>query len=190
MPNISACPYAKKCGGCQLQNMDYERQLRYKQGKVIKFLGRYHRVEPILGMEHPYHYRNKVQAAFGLTRSRRIVSGVYQASSHTIVNVDKCLIEDEIADAIIVDIRRMLPDQDLGYICTFHSFSVTLLREECHFLQYPKTFFVMDNLDKTAMLEESQSVSPVRTSAPSPVNATISPLSALSIGSNWLARIR
>ena len=110
MPNISACPYAKKCGGCQLQNMDYERQLRFKQGKVIRFLGRYHRVEPILGMEHPYHYRNKVQAAFGLTRSRRIVSGVYQASSHTIVNVDKCLIEDEIADAIIVDIRRMLPD--------------------------------------------------------------------------------
>ncbi len=50
-------------------------------------------------------------------------------------------------------IRRMLPDRDLGYICTFHSFSVTLLREECHFLQYPKTFFVMDNLDKTAMLE-------------------------------------
>lgn len=110
MPNISACPYAKKCGGCQLQNMDYERQLRFKQGKVIKFLGRYHRVEPILGMEHPYHYRNKVQAAFGLTRSRRIVSGVYQSSSHTIVNVDKCLIEDEIADAIIVDVRRMLPD--------------------------------------------------------------------------------
>ena len=103
------CPLAKKCGGCQLQNMDYPRQLRFKQAKVVSLLGKFCHVKPIIGMENPYHYRNKVQAAFGMTRGGKIVSGVYQASSHRIVNVDTCMIEDQIADAIIVDIRNMLP---------------------------------------------------------------------------------
>ena len=70
---LGHCPLAKKCGGCQLQNMDYERQLKFKQEKVVKLLGRYGRVSPIVGMENPYHYRNKVQAAFGLTRDRRVI---------------------------------------------------------------------------------------------------------------------
>ena len=71
-----------KCGGCQLQNMEYERQLRFQAGKVQSLLGKYGKVKPILGMEYPYHYRNKVQAAFGVNRRREIISGVYQ-SSHT-----------------------------------------------------------------------------------------------------------
>ncbi len=103
------CPYAKKCGGCQLQNMDYARQLKYKQANVISLLGKFHRVNNIIGMENPCHYRNKVQAAFGLTRSGKIVSGVYQSSSHRIVNVDSCMTEDQKADEIIVAIRKMLP---------------------------------------------------------------------------------
>ena len=104
------CPVYRKCGGCQLQNMEYPRQLRWKQGQVEHFLGKYHKVSPIIGMEKPYHYRNKVQAAFGLTRQRQIISGVYQSSSHRLVPVDSCQIEDEIADRIIVTIRRMMPD--------------------------------------------------------------------------------
>ncbi len=103
------CPYAKKCGGCQLQNMDYPRQLKYKQANVISLLGKFRRVNNIIGMDNPYHYRNKVQAAFGLTRSGKIVSGVYQSSSHRIVNVDSCMTEDKKADEIIVAIRKMLP---------------------------------------------------------------------------------
>ena len=104
------CKYAKKCGGCQLQNMDYERQLNYKQGKVSRLLGKFHKVNRIIGMDEPYHYRNKVQWAFGMTRGGKIVSGVYQSSSHRIVNVDECMIEDKKADEIIVKIRKMLPD--------------------------------------------------------------------------------
>lgn len=113
MPNttlLPRCPLFRKCGGCQLQNMTYENQLRYKQGKVNALLGKFHRVLPIIGMEHPYHYRNKVQAAFALTRRREVISGVYQSGSHRIVKVDSCQIEDKIADRIVVDIRRMLPD--------------------------------------------------------------------------------
>jgi 23S rRNA (uracil1939-C5)-methyltransferase len=105
--NELKCPYRKKCGGCQLQNLSYDRQLSFKQVKVIKLLGRYHRVSEIIGMKNPYHYRNKVQAAFG-QRKGEIISGVYQSSTHNIVPVDNCLIEDEKADEIIVTIRKLL----------------------------------------------------------------------------------
>ena len=105
----NACPLYKKCGGCQLQNMTYEEQLSFKQAKTIKYLGRFGHVEEIIGMAEPYHYRNKVQAAFGTTRGGKIISGVYQSSSHNIVLVDECMLEDKIADEIIVDIRKMLP---------------------------------------------------------------------------------
>ena len=101
------CPHAKKCGGCQLQNMTYERQLSFKQVKVIKLLGKYRHVDEIIGMKTPYHYRNKVQAAFG-ERGREIISGIYQSSTHKIVPVDSCLIEDEKADEIIVTIRKLV----------------------------------------------------------------------------------
>ncbi len=105
----NACPLYKKCGGCQLQNMTYAEQLSFKQAKTIKYLGRFGHVEEIIGMDEPYHYRNKVQAAFGTTRGGKIISGVYQSSSHNIVLVDECMLEDKTADKIITDIRKMLP---------------------------------------------------------------------------------
>ena len=104
------CPHAKKCGGCQLQNMSYARQLEWKQAKVVGLIGRFCHVEKIVGMADPYNYRNKVQAAFGRDGRGKIISGVYQSSSHRIVSVDKCMIEDRTADKIIVTIRKMLPE--------------------------------------------------------------------------------
>ena len=119
--NPDACSLAKKCGGCQLQNMSYDRQLRWKQARCEILLKKFGKVEKIIGMENPYHYRNKVQAAFGRTKSGKIISGVYQSGSHRIVMVDSCMTEDKIADEIIVDIRNMLPkfkiwtyDEDRG----------------------------------------------------------------------------
>ena len=106
----SFCPVAGKCGGCQLQNMTYERQLSFKTAKVISLLGKFCHVEEIIGMKSPYHYRNKVQAAFGKTRGGKTISGVYQSSSHRIVCVDKCKIEDKKADEIIVTIRKMIDE--------------------------------------------------------------------------------
>ena len=104
-----SCPVYKKCGGCQLQNLRYDEQLRYKQNKVVRLLAPFGRVEPIIGMENPYHYRNKVQAAFFTDRRGNIRSGVYQSGTHRIVSVDDCQIEDETADKIIVAVRRLLP---------------------------------------------------------------------------------
>ncbi len=116
------CPVAKKCGGCQLQNMSYPKQLSYKQAKVIRLLGKFCRVNEIIGMENPYNYRNKVQAAFGITRGGKIISGVYQSKSHRIVCIDECRLEDKKADEIIVTIRnmmkhyRMIPyNEDTGF---------------------------------------------------------------------------
>lgn len=62
------CPLYKKCGGCQLQNLNYEEQLRWKERRMIGLMGQFGHVEPVIGMERPLHYRNKVQAAFGLDR--------------------------------------------------------------------------------------------------------------------------
>ncbi len=105
----NGCLLYKKCGGCQLQNMTYEEQLSFKQVQAIRRLGRFGHVEEIIGMEEPFHYRNKVQAAFGSTRGGKIISGVYQSSTHNIVLVDECKLEDKKADEIIVFIRNLLP---------------------------------------------------------------------------------
>lgn len=105
----SFCPAAGKCGGCQLQNMSYARQLSFKQAKVVSLLGKYAHVGDIIGMDKPVKYRNKVQSAFGVTRSGKIISGVYQSSTHNIVSIDSCMLENETADSIIVDIRKLMP---------------------------------------------------------------------------------
>ena len=104
----NGCPLYKKCGGCQLQNLSYKEQLSYKQVKCIKALGKFGHVEEIIGMENPVHYRNKVQAAFK-NAGGRIISGVYQSSSHRVVEVTECMLEDRLADEIIVYIRKLLP---------------------------------------------------------------------------------
>ena len=106
----TGCPHRRACGGCQLQNMSYAEQLLHKQKKIVSLLGQFGHVEEIMGMDDPLHYRNKVHAAFGLDRNRRVVSGIYQPGSHAIVPVDECMIEDETADRIIVSIRKLLPE--------------------------------------------------------------------------------
>lgn len=106
---LSPCPVRKKCGGCQLQNLSYGEQLRLKQSRVVRLLKKFAHVEPIIGMDNPYHYRNKVQAAFYTDRRGKIISGVYQSGTHHVVGIDSCLIEDETADKIIVAVRKLLP---------------------------------------------------------------------------------
>ncbi|MDD6808060.1 MAG: 23S rRNA (uracil(1939)-C(5))-methyltransferase RlmD [Oscillospiraceae bacterium] len=107
----NTCPLYKKCGGCQLQNLTYEEQLEFKQKLEERLLSKFCKVEPIIGMDNPFHYRNKVQAAFGFDKKRnKIISGVYQSGTHRIVPVDSCLIEDKKADEIIVTIRNLMKD--------------------------------------------------------------------------------
>ena len=110
------CPVYKKCGGCQLDTA-YPNQLQFKQRKTERLLHRFGKVSPIIGMDHPCHYRNKVQAAFYTNRSGKIISGVYQSGTHHVVGIDRCMIEDETADRIIVGVRKLLPSFKLT---TYH----------------------------------------------------------------------
>ena len=107
--NRGSCPVYKKCGGCQLQNLSYPEQLKFKQNKVERLLKKFCKVEPIIGMENPYHYRNKVQAAFYTNKSGKIISGVYQSGTHHVVGIDSCQTEDVVADKIIVAVRKLMP---------------------------------------------------------------------------------
>lgn len=107
---LPKCPYEKRCGGCSLLDIPYEEQLRQKKLLAERCLSRFGKVQPVLGMENPYHYRNKVEAAFGRDRSRHIISGPYEEGSHRIVNIESCLIEDALCSAIIVTIRRLLSE--------------------------------------------------------------------------------
>ncbi len=100
------CPIYKKCGGCQLQNLTYEEQLSLKQSKIIKLVGRYCHIDEIIGMEHPYNYRNKISRAFGF-RNGRIISGIYQSASRRIVQTDSCMLEDVYADKIVKTLREL-----------------------------------------------------------------------------------
>ena len=109
MQTIPACPHAEKCGGCQYQGLPYGEQLARKQALAEELFGSFAPVLPILGADEPLHYRNKVHAAFGYDRQRRVVSGVYQPGSHAIVPVEDCMIEDETADRIVAAIRALLP---------------------------------------------------------------------------------
>jgi len=105
---MEKCKVAKRCGGCQLQNMEYPEQLAYKQRRAEYLLSPFGKVQPIVGMEKPYHYRNKVQAAFYYDyRTRRCASGVFQSGSRRIVPIDNCLLDDKAADAIIVTVRKL-----------------------------------------------------------------------------------
>lgn len=116
------CRYHKKCGGCEYIEKTYEEQLRIKQKTVSKLLSSHCKVKPIIGMENPYHYRNKVHAAFGRNRKGEVISGIYEANSHQIIDIEKCMIENEKADGIIQDIKSLLIsfkiktyDEDTGY---------------------------------------------------------------------------
>lgn len=102
------CPYTKKCGGCALQGMPYAQQLQQKKHAVAKLFEGIAKPEATIGMENPYHYRNKVHAVFGYAGKGEIISGIYQEGTHKIVPIASCLIEDEKADAIISTIRNLL----------------------------------------------------------------------------------
>ena len=119
---MNNCPVSKKCGGCQYIEMPYGEQLKKKQRAAEQLLKKYGKVNRIIGMEHPEHYRNKVHAAFAFQKGKGIVSGIYREGTHHVVPVDECLLEDTKADEIIVSVRKLAKsfklkayDEDTGY---------------------------------------------------------------------------
>ena len=94
-----ACPLARRCGGCQIQEMDYKRQLEFKEDKVKGNLLRIGEVpkelldqitEPIIGMDEPFHYRNKAQFPIGTDKEGNIIAGFYAGRTHSIISNTDC----------------------------------------------------------------------------------------------------
>ena len=107
------CPIAAKCGGCQLQHIDYARQLEFKENKVRSCLMRIggfsdFYMEPICGMEEPYYYRNKSQFPVGRARDGRILIGFYAGRTHSIIDTEHCYIGAEVNDKIISFMRSFI----------------------------------------------------------------------------------
>ncbi|MDD6292453.1 MAG: 23S rRNA (uracil(1939)-C(5))-methyltransferase RlmD [Eubacteriales bacterium] len=118
----SICPYSNKCGGCEYIDMPYKEQLKLKEKQVRKLLNKHCEVKPIIGMDNPFNYRNKVHAVLGRSRQGEILSGIYERNSHRIINVENCMIENRNADEIIQSIKGLLKsfkikvyDEDTGY---------------------------------------------------------------------------
>ena len=91
------CACARQCGGCQIQSLNYEKQLQYKERKIRQNLQRIGGfaeneipMEPIIGMEEPFHYRNKAQFPVGTDREGNLITGFYAGHTHTIISNREC----------------------------------------------------------------------------------------------------
>ena len=116
------CSISAKCGGCQGQKQSYIKTLDAKQKNLNALLKKYGKIEQIIGMENPYHYRNKVHGVVSRDRRGNIFTGVYKEGTHYVVPVGECLIEDKKADEIMQTICKLLKsfkikvfDEDTGY---------------------------------------------------------------------------
>ena len=97
----SRCPVSKKCGGCTMIDVPYAEQAERKQQLVEELIGEFGRVDPIIRMKNPDHYRNKVTSIFAPDKKGKPVCGIYKAGTHEVVPVKSCLLEDLRADRII-----------------------------------------------------------------------------------------
>ena len=117
-----ACPIARQCGGCQLQQMRYPAQLHFKQEKVYNNLLRIGEVpqalldevfQPIVGMESPFRYRNKAQYPIRRDKSGKIIAGFYAGRTHDVIACDDCLLGVEENKAILEAIVTWMEDYSI-----------------------------------------------------------------------------
>ena len=103
-----SCPYYDRCGGCQLQHLTNESQNKYKQNMAESLLNKFAKVEELISMENPYEYRNKIQYSFGYGDNNKIIAGMYESNTHDIIDIEKCIVQDPIADEIMLSIKRIM----------------------------------------------------------------------------------
>lgn len=112
------CPYHKQCGGCQIQALDYPAQLAYKENKVrnnLMRIGGFSKelldqvMEPVVGMEEPFYYRNKAQFPIGVDKKGDLVTGFYAGRTHSIIPNTDCVLgvkENRIILEMILDYMK------------------------------------------------------------------------------------
>ena len=117
------CPNARRCGGCQIMEMSYEEQLRFKEQKVrnnLEKIGGFKGIEvlPIIGMDAkevvPIRYRNKMQFPIGRDKEGNIVAGFFAGRTHSIINAEDCLVAPEVSNLILHTVKSFIEDHKIS----------------------------------------------------------------------------
>ena len=117
------CPYHKQCGGCQIQAMSYEAQLQFKENKVknnLVRIGGFDQLfiesvmEPVVGMEQPWHYRNKAQFPVGTDKDGRIITGFYAGRTHSIIANTDCALGIEENEPILQKVLAYMQNESIS----------------------------------------------------------------------------
>lgn len=113
------CPFAKDCGGCQIQHIDYQAQLEHKKKIVRDNLERIGNLEqikvnPVKGMENPFFYRNKAQFPLGTNQDNQVISGFYAPGSHEIIEINNCSIQHPLINRIAARTMELIEEYELS----------------------------------------------------------------------------
>ena len=107
------CPVCRPCGGCQMQNLSYEKQLEFKTKKVrdcFERVGGFKdlKINNTLGMKEPWNYRNKAQFPIGLDKEGKPVAGFYAGRTHSVIPTSSCAIQFEGHDVILAKVLEYI----------------------------------------------------------------------------------
>ena len=104
------CPYFSLCGGCSKLNISYEEEIKEKTEYIKKLFKtiNYNKEIEVVPADDPYYYRNKVMMAFKLSKTKKVVSGIYEEHSHKIVPVNDCLIQSETINKVLKSVNIAL----------------------------------------------------------------------------------
>ncbi|WP_064094168.1 23S rRNA (uracil(1939)-C(5))-methyltransferase RlmD [Rossellomorea aquimaris] len=110
------CPVYEQCGGCQLQHLSYDGQLEAKRDIVLQSMERHTKlnldeldIRPTIGMENPWHYRNKSQFQMGTDKGKAI-AGLYSMNSNKLIDIDECIVQHPLTNKITTEIKRIIND--------------------------------------------------------------------------------
>ena len=104
----AGCPVSGRCGGCTYAGVSYAEQLQKKQEYAVSLLGEFADIEPILAMEDPLYYRNKVHHVMTRDKQGNILSGSYALGTHRVIPTDSCLLEDVSCRKIMLTLRKLV----------------------------------------------------------------------------------
>ena len=190
------CPYNKSCGGCQLLQLPYEKQLEQKQAAVAKLMAPYGKCQPILGMAEPYHYRNKAIATFAPLGKNKFQLGIYAQNSHKVIPVKDCLLQDETLNQVLESVAAAAAechlqayDEDKRTGLLRH----VVLRSSkssgevlCTIVTASQNFPGSNNFVKALRKRSPQVTSVVQNINPAKTSAVLSPYSKTLYGSGYI----